>query len=426
MRYLITGATGLLGRNLLYEILRRELLGTEPPEILLLGRSGRQRGASFVERIQSLFKEEDGQEVLRYLGMGFPKTLRQLGIECIEADLDKIGLGISQEDALKMVSKPIDVIFHVAARLDFRNTDPVKEKLARTNIAATKELLRLLQNCNVGEFCFIGSAYSCGMTTGVIEPDYNNLNQRFRNPYERTKLEAENIVRTYCKDEGVRFRIFRPSTISGNLMTHPPGYTPKFDVFYAWSLFFLRTKYEFLQSLPGLCEHPFHIDCRILYNSSGGINIVPADYAAKVVYEVCSQKVDGDSFHLVNNQETPHAWYIKKMLETINVEGVVPVETLPRDLTVIEDVYYNKSVGAIYTPYITMEPMLFSTDNLKPVLKRAGIDCPPIDSENFTTLMHFAKTRLFGLEELLARQKMKSSRSHPASGLQTLASGLIH
>ena len=407
MRYLITGATGLLGRNVLYEILRREGVSPPQPEIVLLVRPGRQ-GEPFAERVRCLF-EQDGQDVLAHLDIEHLDDVAQLGIECIEANLDEDGLGLPEESVKKITSRPIDVVHHIAARLDFRRTDQVRVKLERTNVRATEELLNVLSHGHVGELCFVSSAYVCGMTTGPIEPDYINFDQDFRNPYEKTKLQAEVLVRDYCDKNGIRCRVFRPSTISGNLMTAPIGFTPKFDVFYGWGLFFLRTKFQMLQDWDQLFETPVNIDCRICYRTDSGLNVVSADYAAKVICEACTQAADGDSFHLVNNEETPHELYTTALLDTMKVQGVTQVDHIPEDLNFVENIYYNKSVGHLYTPYITMQPMLFSVENLRPVLARAGFDCPPVDKDNFATLMAFARERKFGLEELLARQKAKAA-----------------
>ena len=65
------------------------------------------------------------------------------------------------------------------------------------------------------------------------------------------------IVRQYCRDNNIRYRIFRPSTLCGSLIENKIGATPKFDVFYAWAAFFLEYKKRTLGSDENLYQKPF-------------------------------------------------------------------------------------------------------------------------------------------------------------------------
>ena len=172
----------------------------------------------------------------------------------------------------------------------------------------------------------------------------------------------------------------------------------KFDVFYSWAGFFLRVKVRGIKEWGRRYSDSFSADMRVFYNMDSGLNIVPADYAAKVMYQICMQSAEGESYHLVNDYETPHRIYIPIMLKTINFDGVVQVNAVPENMNKIEQLYY-KTVGSVFTPYIVSGPMLFNTQNIKKVMMKAGVACPRVNSDNFSILINYAKGLDFGLTE---------------------------
>jgi hypothetical protein len=125
--------------------------------------------------------------------------------------------------------------------------------------------------------------------------------------------------------------------------------------------------------------------CRVTYNLNSGLNIVPADYAAKAMYKLTINNTSDNSFHLVNKSETNHDFYISAMTKAINVEGLHQVNHQPtNDLNELEAIYY-KTVGAIFTPYITSAPIYFTRPDID-----GELECPEVDSENFYKLLKYA------------------------------------
>jgi len=114
------------------------------------------------------------------------------------------------------------------------------------------------------------------------------------------------------------------------------GTTPKFDVFYSWAGFFLRAKIHALGDRADKYADPWSCDCRIAYNIASGLNIVPVDFAAKVIYEICVHDYPGVSYHLVNEAHTPHSTYIPFMLNSIGVVGTSVVSQQPSNLNEFE------------------------------------------------------------------------------------------
>ena len=394
-RILLTGATGLLGRNLTFEFIKQNKSDLDDMEIIVLGRG--QGEISLHSRLREIIMN-DGLDYIELAENDVDDLLKFIdkNISCIEIDYHKDDLSISKDDFNKLKSKQIDLFFHIASITDFRDTAEVKSRLEAFNVEGTKRIVSLVESLDVKEFCYVGSAYSCGKTVGEIMPDYINLDQNFRNPYELTKLKAEIITRNFSKENGLKYRCFRPSTLCGRLIEQNLGKINKFDVFYGFGAFWLHAKSKMLTDIERIYDKPVHVDARIHYSMESGLNIVAADYAAKVMFSVCSQNIDGDSFHLANNNETPHSFYINQILDTLKINGVKYSDNVPENMNRLETFFY-KTAGMIFAPYVVSGPMLFDTSNLDNVLSESNIYCPEIDDNNFDVLMDYAKKEYFGL-----------------------------
>lgn len=397
MRIAITGATGLVGRNLLLEIIKQNLDNLQDLHLLILGKGKNKR--TLQQRIEDILLTEGplyiGSDRLTKNDL---LRLSRENVSYIELQLNRPDMGITDDEYRVLHQVPIDFFFHSAGVTDFRHAPEAVRVLETVNLHGTKLMTELTKTLKVGEFCYVSTAYACGKTYGDIQPDYVNLDQGFRNPYERIKLEAEIVVRAFQQQTGIKCRYFRPSTICGRLIEHELGATPKFDVFYLWAAFFLRWKMKLLNNgtAVDLFETPLEMDLRFWGNREGGLNIVPVDYVAKAMVEVCLQNAPGESFHLVGDQETMHLDYTAGILESLNISGPRFVDTEPTNLNRIESFYY-KTVGKIFMPYAIQDPIYFLTDNLTAVTQKANLTCPPIDRENLEILLNYAKKHQFGL-----------------------------
>lgn len=398
MRIVITGATGLLGRNLLFEFLKKHISDHNSLEVILLGRDAEDQ--CLFERVNHMLLNDGCYYIFDYCRneRAVNEIPDYIKIKCINAELDFLGLGLSKSDLEWLLDKSIDIFFHIAGRVDFRDSPKVVELLQESNVKGTQRVIDLVDSLNVKKLVYVSSAYSCGLSSGILSPDYINFNQKFRNPYEISKLKGEVLIRRYAANHKMRCHIFRPSTICGRLIEKPLGATPKFDVFYEWAAFFLRIKLKELGVTEDLYHKPYLLDnFRCCYSSKSGLNIVPADFAAKVMYEVCVSDRGDIGFHLVNEKETFHAEYTKALLSSIGIDGIWSVDEVPEKKTPLEALYY-RHVGKIFTPYVTSEPMLFDTRNLEDVYNNSSLTCPPIDSNALEILIEYAKQYHFGID----------------------------
>ncbi len=391
MRIAITGATGLLGRNLLFEILKQNLKNLDNLKIFVFGRP--KDNLSHPERILNIISS-DG---LDYIGIS-KNNIQQLlkAIVTISFDLEIEQLNISKDDFKSLSNNNIDYFFHVAAYTDFRSSPAIYDTLREINVNGTKRICSLVNSLQVKEFVYIGSAYSCGNKTGLINPDYIDKSGAFRNPYENSKLEAEIYFRDFVKMNKINYKVFRPTTISGRLIEKPLGRINKYDVFYSWIAFFIRQKMKYLKPSDDIYKTPFEMPIRLHFNPKGGLNIVPVDYCAKAIYDICTSNEPNNNYHLANDSITPNQMYGDLTFKTLNISKYKYVLKEPIDKNAFETLYY-RTVGKLFTPYGVSDPIIFNTDCLRNFNKRTGINCPVVDEKNLAILLEYAKKDNFGI-----------------------------
>lgn len=391
MIYALTGITGLLGRNLFLEIIKKNKNDLFKTKFILFGRNSKTK--TLKVRVLEILRDELGNYIDdKSFDFNQIDKFVSENIKFIHYSLGTKNLDLSKEDLSYLKDKKIDFFLHIAALTDFRNSNLVKKNLDLINIEGTKNILDLCSSINIKEFDYISSAYVCGMTTGIISPEYINLDQDFRNHYEKTKLIAEIFVKNFCKENNINFKIFRPSTISGRLVEKEIGKTNKFDVFYAWANFFLRRKIKYLNGQGDAILTPYITNIRYQIYFKSGLNIIPADHCAKMLLN-CISHSNETYFHLTSKEELSHDFYLQEMLNMMNIKGCTPVENIPLTQNKEEILYYN-TVGKIFDKYINNKPIYFD-------LKSAEINnmtAPLITKQDFRKIMKFAINHKLGIK----------------------------
>ena len=197
--HLLTGATGLLGSYLL----RDGLLAGRHFAVLV--RPSKSESAH--QRIETL---------LRQWELALEATLPRPVV--FESDLSEIDLGLDHR-TLDWIAEHCTSVFHNAASLVFRGDDPAGEPYL-SNVEGTRRMLELCRVTGIRQFHHVSTAYVCGLREGrILETDVD-LGQTPGNVYEKTKLQAEMLVRS--ADILDSPTIYRPSIIVGDSQT---GYT---------------------------------------------------------------------------------------------------------------------------------------------------------------------------------------------------------
>jgi len=396
MRFVIDGTTGLLGRNLLFEILKQNLKCLDDIEIIILGKGS--NGVTLESRMNGIILDDGSNYLNLPIDSDYFEQIKSR-IIYIDFDLTKPCLGISLSDIEILKKSKIDFFYHIAALSSFFDTPEIIKQLNIINLEGTKHILNLVKDINVKQFIYVGSAYHAGASQTEIYPDFINKTNIFRNPYEKSKLEAELFLISYAKIQNINYKIYRITTIAGRLIENEIGSINKFDVFYGWGLFFLKMKLKLFRNSHNIYSEPLEIKFRIQAHEENVMNIIPADYGAKLLLNSSLSGSSENSYHLVNDIDFHIGKLTNSILENLNITGYSFIDYEPEDKTPFEKLYY-RSVGRIFTPYIIDPPLYYNNDNLKGVMKEHNLKCPEMNEANFQKLMDYAKKNNFGITKM--------------------------
>ena len=194
-------------------------------------------------------------------------------------DVQEPDLGLETSERDRLASK-IGTIVHSAASVSF--TMPLDESRA-INVGGTRNVIEFADRCEqsggLERLCYVSTAYVAGTHEGEFCEDDLDVGQSFRNAYEQSKFEAEDIVRSH----GARLpvQIVRPSIVVGERLS---GWTGSFNVLYAPLKAFVRGR---LPALPAERQSP--------------VDVVPVDYVADAIFELSARgdTHDNRTYHLV-------------------------------------------------------------------------------------------------------------------------------
>jgi len=344
---ILTGATGLVGRYLLRDL----LLAGERVAVVVR----RQRGQSAELRVEQIMRFWEER-----LGRTLPRPV------CLHGDVSRPGWDLSEADYAWLAQRPLRVL-HNAAVLTFHGKDRTGEPW-RTNYSGTEHTLELCRELGATRFHYVSTAYVCGKRQGVILEDELDCGQQFRNDYEASKLAAEKLVRECPWLEETT--IYRPAVISGDSQT---GYTNTYHGLY---LYLKMASVVVSNTRPGP-DGRRYTPVRIDMNADQPRNVIPVDWVSRVICHLMRDKTaHGKTFHLAPEKPVTPRNVMEAAMAHYNSYGVefVRDEAVERPAGSVEDrIQTNRGM---YADYEVTDP-LFSTANLK---RHAGdLPCPPID-----------------------------------------------
>jgi thioester reductase-like protein len=259
---MLTGATGFVGMELLARYLERT---DRRVHALVRAADSEQASERLRQTLKTLFGRADvyGDRVI-----------------AVPGDIEADGLGIDRASRLQLAGQVSDIV-HAAASVSF--TLPLPEA-REVNVDGTRRLLEFGELCRdrggLRRLSYVSTAFVAGTHPGEFREDQLDVGQEFRNTYERTKFEAERLVRSYRGR--LPIQIFRPSIVVGE---RPTGWTAAFNVLYAPLKAFDRGAYP---ALPGRRGAP--------------VDVVPVDYVADAIFALSNSQPAGEgveTYHLV-------------------------------------------------------------------------------------------------------------------------------
>ena len=199
---LLTGATGYIGTLVLARLLERDGLDILCP---VRARDDQRAGERIDAVLRTLWQEPESQVRAR--------------VRAIACDLESPA-PISPSEMSEVTH-----VLHCAASVSF---DQSLADARSINVEGTRSVLGMALGApKLERFVHVSTAYVAGRSsTDFAEADLD-VGQRFRNTYEQTKLEAEQLVSAHADRFPVA--VARPSIVVGEAGT---GWTTSFNVLY--------------------------------------------------------------------------------------------------------------------------------------------------------------------------------------------------
>jgi len=253
MIYAVTGASGFIGKRLVRTLLSR-------PQAV----------------VYFLMRDPSPERVAKLHEYWRADASRAIPVR---GDLTKPGLDIAQDD-LRALEDRVDHFFHLAAVYDL-DADPEIEMT--TNVAGTRETVRLAETIGAKRFHHMSSIAAAGLYEGVFREDMFEEAEHLDHPYFASKHAAEKIVRNECR---LPWRIYRPGLVVGDSTT---GEMDKIDGPY----YFFKLIQKMRRTMPSWVP--------AIGIEGGRINLVPVDFVVAALDHLAHlDGQDGSCFHLTD------------------------------------------------------------------------------------------------------------------------------
>ncbi|MEI8374778.1 MAG: SDR family oxidoreductase [Planctomycetota bacterium] len=362
--HLLTGATGLLGSYLLRDC-------------LLAGR----RMAVLVRPSKSESARQRVETLLRQWELSLETSLPRPVV--LEGDLSEIDLGLDNR-TLDWIGRHCTSVFHNAASLVFRGDDLDGEPYL-SNVEGTRRMLELCRRTGVRQFHHVSTAYVCGLREGrVLESDVE-VGQTAGNVYEKTKLQAEMLVRT--ADFLDPPTIYRPSIIVGDSQT---GYTTTYHGFYAP----LKLAHTMVSKVARGATAGNLLVESLGIKGDDRKNFVPVDWVSAVMCHIHGRpEFHGTTYH-VTSPQPPLILDMASVMQKV-VEDLSPLGD-PDSSWNLDGEWFAKTFRdqlGIYGAYWRDDPQFDVTNTLRAA---PHLPCPNLDREMMSRLSRFAIDGNFG------------------------------
>jgi thioester reductase-like protein len=346
---LLTGATGFLGMDLLARLIER---GGEDEQIVVLIRARDDADA-----------EQRLREVLARLYDVPPAAAAR--VRTVRGDLLEPCLGLSASDRQWLVGA-VERIVHCAASISF---ELALEDARAINVRGVERVIELAREIasagTLRRLVHVSTAYVSGRHAGSFGEQDLDVGQEFRNTYERSKHEAERLLRAV---EDLPLAVARPSIVVGHSAS---GWTSAFNVLY-WPM------RAFERGL--LDEVPARADSIV--------DFVPVDYVTDGILALLDDDAASGTYNLVAGE---HALSAGELVELHSaVTGREPVRFVAQD-----DSAGGLPAGAeTFVPYFDVR-CRFGEERARELLARAGVTRP--DPQDYLArLIAYARASAWG------------------------------
>lgn len=330
MDIFVTGSTGMLGSHLVSALCERKEIST----------------------IYALIRSNDVK-------------IPSKKVKFLRGDICQQNFALSVDDLLLL--KHVSHFYHIAACVHLGNTGEVKAKLARVNIAGTANALLLCDSLpSLKSFFFISSAYAAGECDGVIPENWFRRPSKFRNFYEESKWESENLIKEKMSRSSVKFTIFRPS-----IMLDDSPKSSKQTIY-----LFAAILNNYVKDMQGTIK--------VKGNPTSSINLIFAQDLVKFMLAVGERP---GIYNCVNQNDSSIGLLLYTISKYLNLSANLEfVENLSEEYVSKIEIELNKALTP-FVPYLSMKKASWEQKNQYSYLLQKRSDDIIVHITKFCTML---------------------------------------
>lgn len=307
------------------------------------------------DKLYVLAREQFAEEAQRFLASLGPASDRA---EVLVGDVCDMDLGLSSVE-YRNLSREVTWIHHLAG-IYFAGVDA--KTMHRVNVVGTKGVLDLARDAaRLERFVHWSTAMVSGDRRGTFYEEDLEAGQKFHNEYEKTKWQAEKLVRGAMGQ--LPITIIRPGIIVGDSKT---GKIDKLDGPYYLITLIATNASGVRLPLLGRGEAPLHL--------------VPIDYVIEAAARVVrAEGAAGKTFHLVDPSPLSARAVFEAVAEHANTEK--PFGHIPRPIAraVLRTPGLAKLAGGPRAFVDVLDhPVAYDCTNTREALAGTTVRCPPL------------------------------------------------
>ena len=339
MNVILTGVTGTLGSQIVYQLLQQKDLSS----IYLLIRS---KGTdTSIDRFKKVLNNKAAP---KYISDNRTSLVEKVVV--LEPE-------VFMNPASYLLASKNNYFIHSAGCVNLTTDASQRGLLFKENLEFTKAIFNAF-SAYIGKFTYISTAFSIGDIGGLIDNNYHNKTPNYRNHYEASKHATEKFLLAEESKSGVQIQILRPSVLGGNIFKCSQYFISKYMVYYLVGRFFYKNP---------LSENS---NIRLALNQQSGLNIVPVDYVAKVISKVFTTSIT--QLNIVQSKSTNVKMGMQRIVESVGFTKFSFVNTLDDAFVLeaknkLEDIYY-RTIGLHLNKYLTSNPYEFDTNLLESIV----------------------------------------------------------
>ena len=295
----MTGITGLVGAAFTTALLRNN------PSFKIVSLCRGFCGESGQSRAEKILRQQCEFD-------GLPETADEIlsRVKIVEGTLGQLPADEMAKEG------PFDTFFHCAADVNL-GKDP-QGKTYATNFGGTQAALALAKRVNVPTFHYVSTAYVAGKSVGRVMEDSMPATD-FNNSYERSKFDAEKLVR----ESGFPYTIYRPSIVVGRLSD---GVIRKPLAFYRLLEFLGQVKRVGCSKAGVPANGVFKMSLRLEAGKTDKVYFVPIDYVQKAISTLFLKPVVNKTYHITGESPVSTQDIETAVCEALQTTGLCVME----------------------------------------------------------------------------------------------------